>query len=481
MTSPRYHPIYSQNATVHVVTGADKLSALDRALAWSDFADHLERRYLESGKSREAFSIAIKANIMTASVHEDDSPVYTDPALVEALVAIVRDRGFRTIAVVESHNVYDYSYQGRTVGAVAEMAGYSQNGYQVRDLSEEKVAFDYGGVLGVHVAGQTWRDADYRVSFAKNKTHWQCFYTACIKNVYGCLPEWDKMRHYHGTGIEFRDAHPNLTRTIFASDNIFALDWVAGEKMGLDPIQNFVMQEALHTWGPIRITREGDMTPWRSWQNVRRFPVVLLAWLEEWYHVSRFFSRAMAAHQDERFPPVPTGQGLFRFFQRVTRIGERLLTRKAPTRPPTPKDPAMLPMDPSSIGLIEAFVADLVKWLGVVVALGLVAGAAWNLPRYLTGAARVSVLGGTAVVAVVMIVGGLRGKVRPAWLTTSLALGCFSALLWVPLELMLGTPVPAALFAALAAGLAGMWSIHRRASKRRLRHRRVQAVTEPHS
>ena len=38
------------------------------------------------------------------------------------------------------------------------------------------------------MVGRTWRDADFRVSFAKNKTHTRAWYTLCIKNIYGALP-----------------------------------------------------------------------------------------------------------------------------------------------------------------------------------------------------------------------------------------------------------------------------------------------------
>jgi uncharacterized protein (DUF362 family) len=354
------HPVYSRDATVHLVGGSTKLDALETALGESRFYDHLEAHWRNSKKRRESFQIVIKPNIMTASVRETDSPVYTDPELVERLIAGMRNRGFTNIAIVESHNVYDYAYRGRSVTAVAEMVGYSANGYRIVDLTEERVPFDYGSVLGRHVVGKTWRDADHRISFAKNKTHWQCFYTACIKNVYGCLPEWDKMKHYHGKGIEYyqtaalmadrlpvhfglldawtsgdgftghvRDANPNSTKTIFASDNIFALDWVAGEKMGLDPAHNFVIQEALHRWGPINVTRRGDLNPWYPWHNVGRLPVVTLAWMEEFYWISRFFSRALASQQDKRFRPVSRFQWLFGVFQWLTRLTERLLTRKS--------------------------------------------------------------------------------------------------------------------------------------------------------
>jgi uncharacterized protein (DUF362 family) len=355
------HPIYSRHGVVHVITGSEKLDTLDRAIAASGFLEYVESVRQRADKAPADFRIAIKPNIMTASVHEEESPVYTDPALVEHLIGRLRDHGYTAVAVVESHNVYDYSYEGRSVARVAEMVGYSGRGYSIADLSEEMEPHDYGSVLGHHQVGRTWRDADYRISFAKNKTHWQCFYTACIKNVYGCLPQWDKMLHYHGKGIEFfeaavliadrfpvhfgfldawvsgdgfsghvRDASPNQTRTIFASSNIFALDWVAGEKMGLDPAHNFVMQEALHRWGRISIRREGDLTPWTPWTNVRPFVVVALNWFEELYGLSRFASRALASHQDPRFPPVRKGRWFFRALYQLSRWVERLLERKAP-------------------------------------------------------------------------------------------------------------------------------------------------------
>jgi uncharacterized protein (DUF362 family) len=355
MDKANKHPIYSKDATVFLETGDDKLDALTRAIKVSNFLENVETVYQASGKARDEFLVAIKPNIMTAAIYEDPSPVYTDPQLVEFVIGKLQEREFGNFAVVESHNVFDYSYQGRSVKAVAEMAGYSGNGYRIEDLSEQKLPHDYGGVLGQHVVGQTWRDADYRISFAKNKTHWQCFYTGCLKNIYGCLPEGDKMHHYHGKGREFyeccilivdafpvhfgfldawvsgdgfsghvRDAHPNMTRTIFASENIFALDWVMGEKMALDPALNYVIQEGMHRWGTIHITRQGNMTPWRPWRNIRPVTVMALDALEEAYWLSRFFSRAFASQQDKRFPPTSRWQWLFGIFHELSRIVERL-------------------------------------------------------------------------------------------------------------------------------------------------------------
>jgi uncharacterized protein (DUF362 family) len=362
MTGPGLHPIYSQDAPVYIVTGEDKFETFRRTVEQSGFVANLLERWQASGKPKEQFRIAIKPNIMTASVHEEDSPVYSDPALVEELMAIMRGQGFANFTVVESQNVYNYAYTGRTVPAVAAMCGYKGEGYAIVDLTEDTVEFNYGGALGRHVAGRAWLEADYRISFAKNKSHWQCFYTACIKNVYGCLPMWDKMRHYHGKthggkDIEFfqsavliaesipvnfgfldawvsgdgltghvRDPRPNVTRTFLASPNIFALDWVAGEKMQIDPTQNYVIQEAMRRWGIIRITRVGNLTAWHPWKNVRPIVVVGFNVVEEFYWLSRFLSRMMASQMDPQFAPVGRGQWFFGITQAIVRVIERLMT-----------------------------------------------------------------------------------------------------------------------------------------------------------
>ncbi len=363
MTPPYDHPIYSRDATVYLVKGDDKLATFHQMIEQSGFIQHVADHWQASGKSKAEFHIAIKPNIMTAGKFETDSPVYTDPELVEVLIGLLRDAGYERFSIVEAQNVYNYAYQGRTVPAVAEMCGYSGNGYAIVDLTEHTVPFDYGDILGQHVAGQAWVESDYRISFAKNKTHWQCYYTACLKNVYGCLPQWDKMRYYHGktksgSDIEFhqatilindklpvhfafldawvsgdgltghvRDPHPNRTRTFLASENAFALDWVAGEKMRIDPEKNAVIQEAMQRWNMPVITREGDMTPWKNWHNVRAIVVWAFDWFEERYWAGRFMSRAAATGVDSRFPPFGHFDWFFRICQAIVGLGESVLVR----------------------------------------------------------------------------------------------------------------------------------------------------------
>ncbi|MFQ6088218.1 MAG: DUF362 domain-containing protein [Candidatus Methanofastidiosia archaeon] len=56
------------------------------------------------------------------------------------------------------------------------------------DLTKEMVPHNYIGRLKRHFVGPTWRDADFRISFAKNKIHTSCYYTLTLKNIYGVTP-----------------------------------------------------------------------------------------------------------------------------------------------------------------------------------------------------------------------------------------------------------------------------------------------------
>jgi len=286
-------PQEPRTTRVFIETGTDARSALDRLLARSGLIARLVAAADAASGARAGFPIAIKPNLMAASAA--GSADRTDPALVERLIAALAEEGFGTVALVES------AVKGLPpVATVARDAGYTGAGYRIADLSEERVPFHYGGVLGARDAGRSWRDAAFRISFGKAKTQWQCLFTGALANLYGCLPDADKLASYHGTGHEFQEccvlladrlpvqfglvdawvggdgrgshAHARRargTRTLLASDDLLALDWVLGEKMGLDPGLSFVVGEALLRWGRVQVVRRGNTTAWRPWDNVR--------------------------------------------------------------------------------------------------------------------------------------------------------------------------------------------------------------------
>jgi uncharacterized protein (DUF362 family) len=284
-----------RRARVFIETGNDAAAALDRLLERSGLIARVVEVAERAGGERARLPIAIKPNLMVAPDDSAGAADRTDPALVERLAAALAAEGFGDVAVVES------AVEGLPpVAEVARAAGYSGAGYRIVDLSEEKEPFEYGSVLGDHVAGGTWSHAAFRISFGKAKTQWQSLYAGALANLYGCLPEPDKLARYHGTGHEFheccvlvadrmpvhfgivdawvggdgRGSHAHArgareTGTLLAADDLLALDWVVGEKMGLDPNLSLVVQEALLRWGRVEIVRRGNTTEWRPWDNVR--------------------------------------------------------------------------------------------------------------------------------------------------------------------------------------------------------------------
>jgi uncharacterized protein (DUF362 family) len=296
----------AETVTVAAIRDPDKRKALDAVLEATGFLDTVTGAWQASGKPKEAFSILIKPNFMFA-YNKSDHTTYTDPELVHHLVTALRNRGgFENLAVVEAQSTYGQYFDKRSVREVAEYLGYAVDGsagYKLVDLTLDQWEERHlGPHLGYHPVPLTWKDADFRISFAKNKTHAYSYYTLTLKNIYGALPLGDKFSEYHtGRGIYhttidylrafpvhfglidahlsadgpfgiFADAEPNITETIIGGANLVAVDWVGASKMGIDPKISRYMELAVKAFGKPEIKLVGDPNPYRPWLNV---PVVL--------------------------------------------------------------------------------------------------------------------------------------------------------------------------------------------------------------
>ncbi|MDH4185103.1 MAG: DUF362 domain-containing protein [Nitrospinota bacterium] len=323
---------------VVVETGADKFHTLEKALEKSGFFQALDHHHQASGAPKEKFRVVIKPNFMFLH-HKKDVSTYTDPELVERLIKMIHERGFTNIAIVESQSALGNYFTNRDVKTVAEYAGYGKDPamaamYKVVDLTEERVAFDYSGPLGAHTVGPTWRDAHFRVSFAKNKTHVFCNYTLTLKNIYGTLPEQNKLLEYHtkreydwptieslkhfpvhfglidaiisadGQFGVITDPTPRQTNTIIAGESLLAVDWVGARKMDLDPDDPSIgrfLPLASKAFGPPLFFWEGDRSLYHPWENVSDVFIKSLDLVEEAYAFSDFFFSGLSAADGDLF------------------------------------------------------------------------------------------------------------------------------------------------------------------------------------
>jgi uncharacterized protein (DUF362 family) len=280
--------------------GEDKFKLLDEVADRAGFWPHIEAAWQASHKSREQFSIAVKPNLMIF-MNRQVPVTATDPELVEHLFRRLRERGFTNLMAVESQNTMGNWAQNRSVANVARVAGYTGVGYRIVDLSLEMDRHTYT-VKGMpnwqNFVGRSWRDADYRIDFAKFKSQPDNRYTLNLKNQFGTLPLQNKYMEYHTripywactmyalnsfpVHFGFIDAwtasdgaagfavqyNPKLLKIMLAGQDILALDLVGARLMGVDawesPLPRFVMMN----WGEPEIEVDGDDSPVAGWNPV---------------------------------------------------------------------------------------------------------------------------------------------------------------------------------------------------------------------
>lgn len=320
----------TSNNIVACLKGDDKIGTFQEVIERSYFFQDVEEKFEKSGKSRNSFKIAIKPNFMVFLTKKDPSS-YTDPELVDFLIEGLLERGFREIYVVESQNVLGKWYQNRDVLTVASACGYKGKGYKLIDLTLDAVPHTFDGTLGKHYVGKTWKEADYRISFAKNKTHPANKYTLAMKNIFGVTTcenkyyEYHKLKEWNTTTMDmlkafpvhfgfidafisadgafgFRgDKTPKFTKTIVGSKHLMALDWVGAEKMGLNPLESVLMKKAVEEWGRPVFELYGSNKPYENWDNTLFLLAEFDDAIEEIYCVHSFLTHLIMYKPDPIF------------------------------------------------------------------------------------------------------------------------------------------------------------------------------------
>jgi len=320
--------------------GRTKFELLDAALEEAQFESLLEEVWSTSGKSKDAFLVIIKPNL---AMFFKDPLTVTDPELVEHLVDRLWDLGYPKVVVGEAQNSFKRWLKKRDMVNIAREAGYhfrTPRGrtYEVIDLDKRRITeASECRIPGQHsIRGlplsRDWKEADFRISFAKNKTHEQYFYTLCLKNLLGAIPLWDKHLHYH-TRLKVWDvclelyqrfpvqfniidayksshgttgaqvAHPIKTETIIAGSNTLLVDWVGALKMGIDPYVSPLNKKALETLDlPEHYQVIGNLAPYKGWKNANPLISRFFFRMEEADRLRHILWPASFKNDSKRFP-----------------------------------------------------------------------------------------------------------------------------------------------------------------------------------
>jgi len=217
----------------------------------------------------------LKPNIVTGKT--PSSGVVTHPAVVEALVLMLRDAGVARITIADGPGVgldTDWVFDRSGYRALAERLGVELVTFN--GVPRRKREWKYGEV-GVP---EMLEDADLYINIPKMKTHGYTTVTLAIKNHKGMLSQADKKLDHH-LGLheplaeQARLRPPDLvvldgivgiegdgplngkrvrSRLLAVGDNMLAVDAVVARHMGIDPAEvkhlAFAAEKGLGTLDP---------------------------------------------------------------------------------------------------------------------------------------------------------------------------------------------------------------------------------------
>lgn len=318
----------------------EKLPLLNRLLDEAGLPALLEERARRSGKQVSDISVAIKPTFMLG-YHRKDLSTITDTDMLAELALYLRRQGCRDVAVVEARNIYDQFYKNRTVADVARYFGISSPHFRVVDSSEEQVPHEYERGLAQYTVGRTWKEADFRITFSKMRSHPIEMVYLTIGNTEGLGERCEEFifverQAHRETALmmlidEFPphfaliDAYdsapdgllgmmgcprPRSPRRIYAGADAIAVDMIAARHLGVrDPRDSSLLRAACHWFGNpsrnIEVTGcDESVADWRGpYHNEWSTLLSLLA-----YPVYQFASGRGAVFvpemDKEAFPPI---------------------------------------------------------------------------------------------------------------------------------------------------------------------------------
>lgn len=290
-------PSPSVSAAVVQATGASAVALLESALLAAGFWEMLRSRRASSRRRKAELAIAIKPDLDVFDLRQSTG---TDPLLVEHLVALIREEGYRNVVVCDGRNRPDGWLHNRDALCIPDLLGYSFEAppgdpYDVTWVEDDPVGVplargDDGEALRVTGA---WVRADVRISFARARGDREWGFSLAAANLLGLVdpgcpaarwaPE-DRVLHLlrqvppHMALIDAVQAvpctgagemgEPLATHTVIASPHTLLSDWVGALKMGADPHTSPLNARALERVGlPEQWTLVGDTTPWPGWTH----------------------------------------------------------------------------------------------------------------------------------------------------------------------------------------------------------------------
>ena len=348
-----HHPL-GNGGRVIVLQGDERTTqteALRRILADVGLETILREKARVLGKKISELTIHVKVTFMMGYDRRHPETI-THPELIEGLARRLRELGASEILVGDGRNLYDRFFHNRTVKDVASYFGLDSPLYRVVDLTEDQVPHAYprgttGGTLS-----RSWRDADFRIVFAKMRSHPVDFTHLCLGGLEGLGGRLDSFLFFE------RQAHrdtallmpltefppdlalidgyesapdglvgiiacpnPRRPRRLYGGCDALAVDLVASRHLGLErPRDSFVLEAACHWFGDptLRIEIVGPDEPVEGWRHPHHNELAALLSLvaNPMYQFASFRGGAFLPPMDETAFPRKEREGILLRFER---------------------------------------------------------------------------------------------------------------------------------------------------------------------
>jgi uncharacterized protein (DUF362 family) len=308
-------------ATITDDADASPFELLARCLDRAGFWALLAARCQDLSEDPDSLRIVIKPDLQA---FKPGSPVATDPALVEAFIETLHERGYTNVGLVASADSSSLWAENRDVLATADLLGYrfatpSGRAYDILDLRDDLIPVDLpaGALLHGSSISKPWMDAHVRILFSKNKTDELEGYALSLDSLVGVLPLVDKDYYYrqrfdpgivaleilrvapphftvidavvssHGSGGS-RDPVPLATGTVLASRSSVLADFAAALKMGVDPCVSRLTAAVLERGGlPPRYRLNGNLGIYPGWRAAHPVALDAVRKRDAWVGISR--------------------------------------------------------------------------------------------------------------------------------------------------------------------------------------------------
>ncbi len=265
--------------SVRRVPGGTPGAVLEQVLEAAGFWQVIKATRRAADRSGTEFRIVVKPDL---DVYNLAFASGTDVDLVQHLASLLCQRGFDSITVLDARNSDDSWLLNREPLVVADLAGYdfADTSYTMAG-SEQPVS-----------AALAWAEGDFRINFAKNRTHEAYVYALCAHNLLGvssaedadldaagrclnvlrqCPPHFNLIDCFvscHGAAGE-RAPRMHPTCAFIASPDTLLADLAGASKMGLDPFLSPINAKILRARGlPEDYLIDGDLSVYPMWQNV---------------------------------------------------------------------------------------------------------------------------------------------------------------------------------------------------------------------